>query len=260
MKKIVEIVGPSGIGKSTLYQQLRESWNPDLNWVSFHDLRFRKPEPVWSATRWYRFLKRKLFSEPKKREASSRYNPNPVKRFIEGHPELFSEFMDLLQNHSADSFAGDDRRALNFFWLIETAGFVQEIFDYQSDHPDDMRICLLDEGFVSRVMHLSSPTLTERDIEHYLNRVPVSGTIFYLSASVQQIVNRIESREKISTIHRGLSRSELFQLTERIQNQLEYSCSVMERRGASVIMLDATGTNIEISEKVIEFLNSFEAQ
>src|SRR5690625_6677323 len=42
MASIVEIVGPSGVGKSYIYNQLRDAWNKNDKWAVYHDFRYER--------------------------------------------------------------------------------------------------------------------------------------------------------------------------------------------------------------------------
>ena len=41
MPKIVELIGPSGVGKTAIYNEIRSLWQLEYNWVTFDDLGYK---------------------------------------------------------------------------------------------------------------------------------------------------------------------------------------------------------------------------
>jgi thymidylate kinase len=257
MPEIVEILAPSGTGKTTLYKGLQKKWTPDDPWSVYHDFRYKRKLMYRFPKDYFLVLQRKinnlkknfLTSEIQYKQNSAREKPNE-KKFYEQYPEFCDTAMELILEHNVTGFNNEDKRFLNTFFLFETIEHLQAVLN----HADDKRLCIMDEGLLSRLMHLNSPTFTEKELTRYLKFIPVPSAVVYLKCDAEFIVERILSRKKTATVHTSLSRDEILQTTLKTQQLMETTLGIVQEKGATILRVNAETDSNELANKVYDFV------
>ncbi|TVR16972.1 MAG: hypothetical protein EA391_06355 [Balneolaceae bacterium] len=249
MGKIVELIGPSGVGKSSLYLELQNRWRKSDNWAVYHDFVYRRKERDLTMF----FLKVKSFWT-KIFSSDYYWNEGRVKSaqklFAEDHPEFMSVLMDLIHEHAKVGYNGEDKRFLVTFFSLKSISRLQNA----QQKKEDNRVCLIDEALISRIMHINSPTFSEDQLKKYINSMPLPDGLIFMNAPVDEILKRIQKRKTLSTIHHGLSFGEIQELTINTQNLMKQVVSFFDEINIPVLELDGTLSTVELANHSIEFM------
>lgn len=262
--KIVELLGPSGIGKSALYHELRKRWTPDEKWVTFDDL-FATPKsfPGTYIRTIYRPLK-KAWQEPYDYTRSLRnYNiwdqldgySNP---FLFGeYGSFFQKMMDLVEQHSKVGYSGEDKRFQTFFMIMWSVGQLNTVLEMKGDD----RLFLMKDGelLISRIMHLNSPSFDEQALREYLEVVPKPDALVRLIASPEQIVKRIRQRGRVASLHLGMNDETLYRYTSDTLDLLGKACEILKSEGVPVLEVNAEGPVSANAGRILDFFQSITA-
>jgi len=250
MAKIVELLGPSGVGKSSLYLELQNRWHETDNWATYHD--FIYPRKKGSAAT---FLLKVKSLWAKIHNSDYFWNEgilkNSQRNFAELHPEFMSILMDLIQEHTKKGYNGEDKRFLVTFFTLKSIGRLQSALDRENDS----RTCLIDEALLSRIMHLNSPTFSNNDLEKYLQSMPLPDGLIYLNAPSEVVLSRLQKRNKKATIHEGLSNKKISEYTQNTQALMEKVITHLLKQNIPILRLDARKTTRKIAEEAISFLS-----
>lgn len=259
--KIVEFLGPSGIGKSALYHELRKRWSPDAKWVTFDEL-FATPKsfPGTYVRTIYRPLK-KAWKEPYDYTRSLKnYN---IWDQLDGYsnPFLFGEYgvffqkmMDLVEEHCREGYSGEDKRFQTFFMIMWSVGQLNTVLELKGDE----RLFLMKDGelLLSRIMHLNSPSFDEDALQEYLEVVPKPKALVRLIASPEQIVQRIKKRDRVASLHLGMDDETLFTYTVDTLKLLEKACALLKSDGVPILEVDAEDPVPENADLILDFFQS----
>lgn len=259
--KIVELLGPSGIGKSALYHELRSRWKPSDEWVTFDDI-FATPKqfPGTYLRTVYRPLK-KAWNEPYDYTRSLRnYN---IWDQLDGYsnPFLFGEYggffhkmMDLVEQHCKVGYSGDDKRFQTFFMIMWSVGQLNTVLELEND----TRLFLMKDGelLLSRIMHLNSPSFDEDALHEYLDVVPKPEALVQLVAPPDQIVKRIKQRDRVASLHLGMDEETLFTYTISTLEMLGKACDYLKTRDVPVLVVDAEKDVAQNANQIIDFFES----
>lgn len=251
MAKIVELLGPSGVGKSSLYVELQNRWCETDDWAVYHDFIYQRKKMDLVT------LALKVKSLWKKTHNSDYFwndgNLKDMQReFADRYPEFMSVLMDLVEEHTKEGYSGEDKRFLVMFFSLKSIGRLQAVYEKKKD----ARTCLIDEALISRIMHLNSPSFTSSHIETYLSAMPLPDGLVYLNAPAEVILERIQKRKrkKLSTIHQGLSDGEIQLYTENTQQLMETVTQLLNQNNIPVLQLDATKPLKELADRTAQFL------
>jgi len=261
MPEIVEILAPSGTGKTTVYKGLQKKWTPDEPWAVYHDFRYNRKVMYSSPKDYYYVLQRKFddlrssffSSEIQYQKKSVGKKPNE-KTFYERHPMFCDTAMELILEHNASGFNKKDKRFLNTFFFFETIEHLQAVLN----HTDDRRLCIMDEGLLSRLMHLNSPTFSNEQLNQYLENMPFPFAIIYLECDAGYILQRILSREKTATVHSSLSKDDILSSTRDTQQLMEETLQLATERGSRVIRVNAERDSDKLIKNVFEIIRKME--
>lgn len=247
MAKPVEIIGPSGSGKTAIYRQLRANWKEEYNWVAFDDLyRSKKRLRVRYArklgqmlTNWVPGVK----SQAKKAEANPEWNFINYDNLIflgDDYRDLSSILMDLVEEHSSKWYDGSDKRFVTIYMLMWSIAH----FDKIITHTQDDRYCILKEceGFISRIMHLNSPSFDEQALDKYLANIPYPSRLIFLDVPTDKIMDRIKKRDRMATLHKGMSEEDIRKYTADTIRFFEIAMKKAEEKGTDVYRVDASGS------------------
>jgi thymidylate kinase len=257
MPEIVEILAPSGTGKTTLYKGLQKKWTPDEPWSVYHDFRYKRKLMYRFPKDYFLVMQRKInnlkmifFTPEIQYEQNSAHQKPNEKIFYEQYPGFCDTAMELILKHNATGFNNEDKRFLNTFFLFETIEHLQAVLN----HPEDKRLCIMDEGLLSRLMHLNSPTFTETELTRYLNFMPLPSVVIYLKCDAEFIVERIFSRKKTATVHTSLSRNEILHSTLKTQQLMETTLDMVQEKGSTVIRVNAETDSNELVSNVFKIV------
>lgn len=249
MGKIVELIGPSGVGKSSLYLELQNQWSKSDSWAVYHDFVYRRKER--DVTKFFLRVKSlwgKVFS------SDYYWNEGRVKSaqkiFAEDNPEFMSVLMDLIHEHSKVGYNGEDKRFLVTFFSLKSIGRLQNALQRKEDN----RVCLIDEALISRIMHINSPTFTKDQLRKYITSMPLPDGLIFLNAPVDEVLKRIHKRKTLATIHEGLTIDEIQELTINTQNLMNKVSSFFNEMNIPVLQLDGTLSTVDLASQSIEFM------
>ena len=250
MAKIIELLGPSGVGKSALYFSLQKQWKEDDTWAVYHDFRYkRKKNSIASYVMGFKsFFYKTSYSDYIWSDGKIADNKLA---FVEKYPEFIGTFLDIIHENAKYGIDGEDNRYIMIHYMMRTIEQLNNILS----KPDDTRICLMYESLLCRIMHLSSPNFYEQDLLIYLKDMPLPYAVIYLKASAQTILERIKKRQRTATIHEGLTDKLIIEQTLRTQHLMEFANDYLVKKNVPVITFDAKMPIADLTRKVIKFLS-----
>lgn len=261
MPKIVEIIGPSGSGKSSVYKGLKESWKYGYNWVTFDQVNYSSEVQLGKIfKKGQRFFKNII---PRKKTDISKPAIIDQWKFAGSNNDYFlgkenekfkSVLMDLIGEHCKTGFSGDDKRFITAYMAMWSMARIDTVKSIANDD----RYCILDqgEGLISRIMHLTTPSFDEESLNLFLEHVPYPDVLFYLKTDLDVIVERVIKRNRSSSLHEGMNESEIVQYTKKTNNFLRIAADILDNKNVEVHKIDSSQTIDQIVREITQVLSS----
>lgn len=169
--RIIEIVGPPGIGKSTIYNALSSLWKQQDSWQPQNALLRRSNPPISQVRSWLGYHLTEILSLKKSTAV-------PVEvglRFANNHKALSFFFWSYLCGHATRKKDAGNAFSTAYFLFKDFCRY-QAIWDANSPRP-----CLLDNGFLSKafLFHEDEEQLKQQ-LDEYLSLVPLPHAIICL--------------------------------------------------------------------------------
>lgn len=261
MLKTVEIIGPSGSGKTAVYRELRSQWKDGYNWVAFDDLNRSKKRLRKRYLRKILRMSSNLIpgggQKAKKAEANSEWDfvnyDNLI--FLGGdYSDLSTVFMDLVEEHSSEWYDGSDKRFVTIYMLMWSIAHFDKVITRQNDD----RYCILKEceGFISRIMHLNSPSFDEKALQKYLDNIPFPDYLIFLDVTTEEVVERIKNRDRLATLHKGMTDEQIYEYTSETINFFHLSIKKAKEKGTKVFKIDASKSLEQTTNEIINIFSS----
>ncbi|HWJ26277.1 MAG TPA: hypothetical protein VNS32_07020 [Flavisolibacter sp.] len=192
--KIIEIIGVPGVGKSTVYKALCDTYREDSEWIYPDADSDRRRSLFGGISSFPGLVYKKLFG---RNEASNKQIDLGL-RFVKQHREL-TEFIwkNISENQTGIEDVGQRFRAAYF--AFKHFCRYQKILESQIDKP-----CVIEEGLFQKsfLIRNSKDEMLEA-VHDYLDLVPLPKAIIYLNTSDANIIlERLKSRKKIIAAHK----------------------------------------------------------
>lgn len=196
LENIVEIIGPTGVGKTTIMNELLKERNETDVWIYAPDLIKRYCGSLLKPSNW-KFLVSQRFH---------RNNPNFKKEFYKHH----NKFIDK------DSWYIKKKRAYEFYQKYSEFQSVFEI--YQQKENIKWPVCVVEESMIYRTFTRTGLNMNDSSLIRLAKSFPLPKTVIYLDAPAEVIAERAYYRKKTPPVHYALNKNEI-QNTAQIQKK-----------------------------------------
>jgi len=198
--KIIEILGPPGVGKSTVYQQLCRTWKPRSCWV-YPDVVLTPVPNFFSFRSWLVFKLRMILRKKLTKTIPVEYGL----RFAGKEQELAAFCWKLISYIQYYKDGDINKRFRSAYFLFTTFSMYQAIFEHATEKP-----CIIEEGFLQKSFFVRDnkvdEQLTNYTLNKYLQLVPLPYAVIYMDIpDSREIVKRLRSRSKVISSHCGIS-------------------------------------------------------
>ena len=255
---VVEIVGPAGIGKTTLLQSLikEQGHGNAYRLLSIQQLlsvpRFRAPRSLSSLLSRYVLsandpIPSKLFFRKR----------SVTKTFLDNASDEWQDFISSCIDIAANDRRTAVRRLLALSWIQNTCATRIAAESLVCD----AQLVLMDEPVGYRPSFFDPLSKTpSRAMKKYYEAVPLPAAIIHVTADLDTVVERVIGRRtngKVSIRHLGLSSSDLRKDTEWAVELAHFGVMTMKKRGVPVLEVageDDISSNVEQISNFLQYL------
>ena len=256
---VIEIIGPAGIGKSTLCKALLRcpNHNGQVRLLSVAQLlsipRLKSPKLLHELLQ--RYLISNNNAEPS-RLLFERRSPNSIIQDVSS--EEWRRFIAICLDIASKDYRPSEDRLLGMGFIYNTIA-ARLFIDSRAG---DGNFVLMDEPLGYRPsMFNSLEVVPSPMMEKYYEAVPLPGAIIYISGNVSTIVERVVKRKSTGHYaqrHKRLSEAEIREDTKWAAFLADYGVQVMKERGVAVLDVNAEDDLSINLEKSIAFINELQ--
>lgn len=247
--KIIEMIGPPGVGKTTIYQSLCRTWKPRSQWVYPDVLLTQKPR-FFSFRKWLDYQLRMKLGKKLNRAIPIDYGL----RFAAQHQQLAQFCWNVLSDTQIYRDDEIDKRFRSSYFLFTTFCTYQAILEKAAAKP-----CIIPEGFLQRSFFIRDGEDDEQLVDNLLNRylllTPLPAAIFHIDTpDIDEIVKRLRGRNKTIASHIGKNDAALHRDIEKWKQVQHKIIEKLRSAGVLVLRIDAKQPVQENVSGILELL------
>jgi adenylate kinase family enzyme len=225
--KIIEIIGPPGVGKTTIYGSLCKKWRPVSNWIYQDALLTPKPK-LSEIYKWINYHSRLLLGKKINKNIPIEYGL----RFVDDHKDLANFCWDYLSDVYKEEA---NRRFRAAYFLFADFCRYQAILENSPGKP-----CILNEGLLQKSFFVDDDTDSIlKLLQNYFSLLPMPSIVINVNIDNRNIiVERLKNRNKIIASHMGKDHEALLHDINKWQQFLKVMIDIMSSRGVKIIHVD----------------------
>ena len=232
LKNIVEITGPTGVGKSTIMNELQKIRKEDDSWIYAPDLIKKYRGPGLNPRTWKMAAGRRFHKE----------NPEFWKEFHSHHKTFIEK----------DSWYIKRKRAFEFYQMYAEFQAVHEL--YQKDKVPKWPVCVIEESMIYRSFTRLEMDINSSSLIKFAESFPLPGNLICLDAPADVIAGRAYSRKKTPPIHRGLNKDEIEDAARIHKNRFDKLLLFLDHLGVKTHRVSVVGAPVDSAQKIHELL------
>jgi thymidylate kinase len=246
--KIIEIIGPPGVGKSTIYQSLCNTWKPGSRWI-YPDLLLTTRPGIFSPGKWLGYHGRILLHKKLTKTIPVEFGL----RFAAEQQELADfcwKYISYIQFYNKEEI---NKRFRAAYFLFTTFGMYQAIFEKAPADP-----CIIQEGFLQKSFFIQdnrNEQLTNSLLDTYLHLVPLPYAVIYMDTpESSEIVKRLMGRNKVIASHLDKDAAALQRDVEHWQQAQHKILERLKSAGVLIVRINGmqpVGENVSSIKKLL---------
>jgi adenylate kinase family enzyme len=250
--KIIEIIGPPGAGKSTIYQSLCKKWDNGSHWVYPEVLLNSKP-PFTQLRKWMTYHMRMLLHKKLVKSIPVDYGL----RFDEKQQSLANFCWKHLSDTQFYTEADANKRFRSAYFLFTSFCLYQAIIEKATADP-----CIIEEGLLQKSFFINDNDENgQRSINllnQYLQLVPLPYAIIHIDTpDTNEVVKRLRGRGKVIASHLGKDDEALRRDIEKWRHIQDNIIEKMQASGVTIIRINSTQPVKENVAQILKMVNNF---
>jgi adenylate kinase family enzyme len=231
--KIIEIIGPPGVGKSTIYQSLCSSWKSHSNWVH-PDVLLTSQPAFFTFRKWLGYRLRMMLGKKLTKAIPVDYGM----RFAGQQQELAKFCWQRLTDLQLYDDAEISKSFRSAYFLFTTFCMYQAIMERSSAKP-----CIIQEGFLQKSFFIREDEAPDGLINELLNKylrlIPLPYAVIYMDTpDVNEIIKRLRGRNKVIASHVDKDNDALRRDIERWQHMHNIILEKLQHAGVLIVRID----------------------
>jgi deoxyadenosine/deoxycytidine kinase len=231
-QRIIEIIGPPGVGKSTLYKSLRNTWTQESSWIYQEALLIPDKPNVLDFINWIEYHTKKILGKRFSKSIKADFGL----RFASNNPDLANFFWSNLSDSRIFNNQEVDKRFRSAYYLFYDFCRYQAILDKDFDRP-----CIINEGLLQKSFFVNKDESMMCDLlNRYLSLLPLPRAVIFINTSNTDIIlSRLQNRGKTLASHVGKSDLELIEDIKKWQQMLQLVVEKVTALNVAVLNIDA---------------------
>ncbi|HEY8897722.1 MAG TPA: hypothetical protein VIM79_23010 [Niastella sp.] len=250
--KVIEIIGPPGVGKSTIYQSLCRQWDTNAHWVYPEVLLTGKP-PLTHFRKWMAYRMRILLHKKLKKSIPVDYGL----RFDENHQALANFCWKHLSETGFYEEKDANKRFRSAYFLFSSFCLYQAINEKATADP-----CIIEEGLLQKSFFIKDNEVNNQQslnlLNQYLQLVPLPYAIIYIDTpDTNEVVKRLRGRGKVIASHLGKDDDALRRDIDNWRYIQDNIIQKMQQSGVGIMRINSMQPVKENVAQILKMVNNF---